>query len=59
MKVLTIGLPTFNNAPHNRLWQDMASMVEKMSSYLTALADAADALDSVGSAEAVATAPAG
>jgi hypothetical protein len=38
--VLTIGLSTFNNAPHNRLWQDMASMVENMSSYFTAFADA-------------------
>lgn len=38
--MLTIGLSTFNNAPHNRLWQDMASMVENMSSYFTAFADA-------------------
>jgi hypothetical protein len=38
--VLTIGLSTYNNAPHNRLWQDMASMVENMSSYFTAFADA-------------------
>jgi len=38
--VLTIGLSTFNNAPHNRLWQDMASMVENMGSYFTAFADA-------------------
>ncbi len=38
--MLTIGLSTYNNAPHNRLWQDMASMVENMSSYFTAFADA-------------------
>ena len=38
--MLTISLPPCNNAPHIRIWQDMASMVENMSSYFTAFADA-------------------
>ncbi len=38
--MLTISLPPCNNALHNRLLQGMASMVENMSSYFTAFAEA-------------------